>query len=168
MPPTLSLGSTGDDVRRLQRGLARRAWIPSLSGPVDGVFGPQLDAGVRAFQQTEGLVADGVAGPATWSHLPPYLEASPTVSAGAAGPVVAWLQQVLGGSAIAPDWTPYTGAVDGRFGALTDASLRSLQAAKGVTVDGVAADQTWFAWLTPGTAQHVTLEMACGLVDRLG
>ena len=50
---------------------------------------------------------------------------------------------------------------------MTEASLRDLQSVKGVTVDGIVGDQTWFAWLTPGTAQQLTLEAACGLLDGI-
>jgi peptidoglycan hydrolase-like protein with peptidoglycan-binding domain len=81
---------------------------------------------------------------------------------------VAWLQLVLAGTVIAPDWAAYTGSIDGIFGPMTDASVRDLQAVKGVTVDGIVGDQTWFAWLTPGTAQQLTLEAAAGLLDRIG
>lgn len=86
----------------------------------------------------------------------------------ATGPAVAWLQQVLAGSVIAPDWAAYAGPLDGIFGPQTDTALRSLQSVKGVTVDGIVSDQTWFAWLTPGTAQQLTLERACDLLERLG
>jgi len=166
MPSTVHLGSSGADVKRLQRVLAR-SMVTSPFGPITGVFDAGLDTAVRSFQSTEGLVVDGIVGPITWSHLPPYREPSPHLQSGSTGPVVAWLQQVLGGSAIAPDWAAYTGPVDGIFGAMTEASLRDLQSVKGVTVDGIVGDQTWFAWLTPGTAQQLTLEAACGLLDRI-
>jgi len=167
MPGTVHLGSTGDDVKRLQRVLARTMFT-SPFGPITGVFDAALDTAVRAYQASESLVVDGIVGPITWSHLPAYREASTRLRSGSTGPIVAWLQQVLAGSAIAPDWAVYTGPIDGIFGPMTDASLRDLQAVKGVAVDGIVGDQTWFAWLTPGTAQQLTLEAACGLLDRIG
>ncbi|MGZ4674452.1 MAG: peptidoglycan-binding domain-containing protein [Ilumatobacteraceae bacterium] len=166
MPGTVQLGSTGHNVERLQRVMAR-SMIISPFGPITGVFDAALDTAVRSYQSAEGLVVDGIVGPVTWSHLPPYREASPRLQIGSTGPGVAWLQQVLAGSAIAPDWTVYTGPIDGIFGALTDASVRSLQGVKGVTVDGIVGDQTWFAWLTPGTMQQLTLEAACGFLERI-
>ena len=167
MPSTVQLGSTGSDVKRLQRVLAR-SMVTSPFGPITGVFDAGLDAAVRSFQSAEGLVVDGIVGPVTWSHLPPYREASPHLQSGSTGPAVAWLQQVLAGSVIAADWAVYAGPIDGIFGPMTEASLRDLQSVKGVTVDGIVGDQTWFAWLTPGTAQQLTLEAACGLLDRIG
>ena len=43
---------------------------PNPTLPVDGVFGPQLEAAVKDFQQGAGLAADGIVGPLTWSALP--------------------------------------------------------------------------------------------------
>ena len=38
-------------------------------GPKDGIWGGKTDAGVRAFQQQEGLAADGIVGPLTLAAL---------------------------------------------------------------------------------------------------
>ena len=123
MPATISLGSTGDDVKRLQRALARQLlWNPF--GPITGVFDASLETSVKDFQQSNGLTVDGVVGPETWAKLPAYREASPTFSIGSLGPGVAWLQQALAGKDIGVSFPPYTGAIDGIFGPLTDAALR--------------------------------------------
>lgn len=58
---------TGEDVLRLQQRLVHIGL--SVTGAPDGIFGPQTDAGVRAFQRSRGLDADGVAGPLTWTAL---------------------------------------------------------------------------------------------------
>lgn len=64
-------GMTGDDVTDLQNLLNRAAetnsFIPTLS--VDGNFGPQTEAAVRAVQQHEGLEVNGIVGPITWNRL---------------------------------------------------------------------------------------------------
>jgi peptidoglycan hydrolase-like protein with peptidoglycan-binding domain len=166
MPSTISLGSTGDDVKRLQRVLARHLmWNPF--GPINGTFDAGLETAVKTFQQSNGLTVDGIVGPATWAALPSYREASPTLQQGALGPDVAWLQKALAGGDVAVAFTPYAGPIDGVFGAQTDAAVRALQTWAGITVDGVVGDGTWFTWMTPGSAQQLTLEGACGLTQGL-
>jgi peptidoglycan hydrolase-like protein with peptidoglycan-binding domain len=166
MPATISLGSTGDDVKRLQRVLARHLlWNPF--GPITGTFDASLETAVKNFQQANGLAVDGIVGPATWAALPAYREASPELKQGAKGPAVGWLQKTLAGANIAVQFTPYAGAIDGIFGPMTESSLRALQSWAGITVDGIAGDQTWFVWMTPGSAQQLTLEGACGLTNGL-
>jgi peptidoglycan hydrolase-like protein with peptidoglycan-binding domain len=166
MPTTISLGSTGDDVKRLQRVLARHLlWNPF--GPISGVFDAGLVTSVKNFQQGAGLTVDGIVGPTTWAALPNYLEASPTLQQGSQGPGVAWLQQALSGADIVIQFAPYTGAIDGVFGPMTDTAVRALQTWAGTTVDGVVGDNTWFTWMTPGSAQQLTLEAACGLLRGL-
>jgi hypothetical protein len=63
--PTLRRGSSGPAVRRLQSALVAAGHAIS----VDGDFGAQTEAAVRAFQTAAGLTADGIVGPATWSRL---------------------------------------------------------------------------------------------------
>jgi peptidoglycan hydrolase-like protein with peptidoglycan-binding domain len=167
MPATIGPGSTGDDVKRLQRALARQLlWNPF--GPITGVYDASLETSVKAFQQNEGLVADGIVGPATWAKLPPYREASPTLQQGASGPAVAWLQQALSGVDVVIKFPPYGGAIDGIFGPATATAVRALQSWAGIAATGVVDDNTWFVWMTPGSAQQLTLEAACGLLRDLG
>jgi peptidoglycan hydrolase-like protein with peptidoglycan-binding domain len=166
MPPTISLGSTGEDVKRVQRVLARMLGYNPF-GPITGVFDAGVENAVKFFQQGNGLTVDGIVGPATWAALPSYREASPTVKSGSTGPVVAWLQQTLAGAHVQVQFTPYAGAIDGIFGSSTDAAVRALQTWAGLPVDGVVGDDTWFTWLTPGTTQQLSLERACGLLNGL-
>jgi peptidoglycan hydrolase-like protein with peptidoglycan-binding domain len=166
MPATIQLGSTGDDVRRLQRVLARHLlWNPF--GPITGVFDATLEGSVKSFQQSNGLTADGVVGPATWAKLPPYREASPTFRQGSLGPGVAWLQRALAGKVVQVSFAPYAGAFDGVFGPATEASVKALQTWASVPATGVVDDATWFVWLTPGSAQQLTVEGATGFTNDL-
>jgi peptidoglycan hydrolase-like protein with peptidoglycan-binding domain len=166
MPSTISLGSTGNDVKRLQRVLARHLmWNPF--GPITGTFDASLETAVETFQQSNGLTVDGIVGPATWAKLPAYREASPTLEHGSHGPAVAWLQKILSGAGVAISFAPYAGAIDGIFGPQTGTAVRALQTWAGIAADGIVGDDTWFVWMTPGSAQQLTLEGACGLTNGL-
>lgn len=166
MPATISLGSHGHDVKRLQRVLARHLlWDPF--GPITGSFDAGVETAVKSFQQSEGLTVDGIVGPQTWAALPSYREASPRLAQGSLGPGVAWLQKALSGAIVAVAFRPYNGAIDGIFGTQTEAAVRALQTWAGIAVDGVVGDDTWFVWMTPGSAQQLTLEGASGLTDGL-
>lgn len=56
---SLRLGSTGDDVKKLQQWLTDYDYY---SGDVDGVFGNDTETAVRMFQEEAGLIVDGVVG----------------------------------------------------------------------------------------------------------
>ena len=60
------LGSHGLQVERIQKRL--RA-LDFYRGPVDGAFGGDTEAAVRAFQKDRHLDSDGVVGAATWEAL---------------------------------------------------------------------------------------------------
>lgn len=68
----LRLGSTGPYVTIVQSALNRIGQnypaIPKIN-PVDGIFGPQTEAAVRAFQQIFSLTPDGIVGRATWNQI---------------------------------------------------------------------------------------------------
>jgi hypothetical protein len=59
--PTLKRGSKGADVRKLQALLKMKK--------IDGQFGPDTEAAVRALQSKYSLVVDGRCGPYTWAAL---------------------------------------------------------------------------------------------------
>lgn len=64
--PTLKLGSSGPDVRKLQQRLSDLGFDPN---GVDGNFGSSTERAVRAFQQANGLGVDGKVGPGTQAAL---------------------------------------------------------------------------------------------------
>ena len=153
--PTIGPGATGDVVRRLQRALRR---TPDLGISVDGVFGPQLEAAVKFFQEGSGLVVDGIVGPLTWNALPDGGPV-PVLSEGSSGPVVQSLQTLLTNGAL-DEWGTTPQGIDGVFGPHTKASVEAFQAWGGVTADGVVGDQTWSVSLH---ALSAALESAVGL-----
>jgi putative chitinase len=66
----LRVGSTGDDVKKLQE---------LLGVDVIGKFGPKTEAAVKGWQSANGLTPDGVVGPNTWAKMfAPKSEAAPT------------------------------------------------------------------------------------------
>jgi peptidoglycan hydrolase-like protein with peptidoglycan-binding domain len=64
--PTLRDGSTGVAVRGLQRRLIDAGFAID---EIDGRFGSQTEAAVRAFQGRSELEVDGIVGPQTWERL---------------------------------------------------------------------------------------------------
>jgi peptidoglycan hydrolase-like protein with peptidoglycan-binding domain len=154
--PTLRRGSTGPDVRRLQRILVM---IKELAfTDIDGIFGPRTEDAVKSFQSGSGLMVDGIVGPRTWEALPADPN-TPQLAKGASGPVVAALQEALrdfdgGGTPTDP------GPIDGIFGPRTEAAVRAYQHDQGVAVDGIVGDRTWWA---PAGAAGATLASLAGL-----
>ena len=64
--PTLKLGATGPEVKKLQKKLKALGLNPGL---IDGDYGPATKAAVREFQRNSGLPADGIAGQQTRAAL---------------------------------------------------------------------------------------------------
>ena len=155
--PTLTQGSTGPDVRRLQSILVMIKLL-DVSG-IDGVFGPKTQDAVKSFQQGNGLTADGIVGPLTWKALPADPQ-TPTLASGSTGGAVTALQKGLlafGGANTATD----PGPIDGNFGPRTEAAVRAYQTQQNIPVDGIVGDQTWW---TPAGAAGATLASLAGLV----
>ena len=154
--PTLTLGSTGSDVKRLQRILVMIKLLEPAG--IDGSFGPHTELAVNSFQEGAGLVVDGVVGPQTWQALPADPN-TPELALGATGSVVSALQKALltyGGSGASTD----PGPIDGDFGPKTESAVRSYQAQRVGVVDGIVGDQTWWA---PAGAAGATLASLAGL-----
>jgi peptidoglycan hydrolase-like protein with peptidoglycan-binding domain len=157
---TISLGASGEAVKRLERGLRR---TPDLGLVVDGVFGAQVEEAVKQFQQGAGLTVDGIVGPATWAALPDG-GPMPTLQEGATGPVVSSLQTLLTNGAPG-QWITTPQGIDGDFGPHTKAAVVAFQAWGGVAQDGIVGDQTWAVSLHAASA---TLETAVGLQFVIG
>lgn len=71
--PTVKRGSTGDDVKLVQR---------YLGVTPDGVFGPVTESAVKRYQQSQGFTPDGIVGPVTWRRIFTGLGSAGLVSSG--------------------------------------------------------------------------------------
>ncbi len=153
--PTLSNGSTGKDVKRLQRLLVMMKLMDFTR--ITGTFDPQTVQAVQDFQQGKGLTVDGIVGPQTWGALPADPN-TPFLERGDNGPAVKALQQGL------KKYNPVAGAatdpgpVDGDFGPKTENAVRAYQGERGVEVDGIVGDETW--WVPAGGAGATLASLA--------
>jgi peptidoglycan hydrolase-like protein with peptidoglycan-binding domain len=137
--PVVKNGSNEHPVKTLQYLLRARGRRVA----VDGVFGPNTEAAVKAFQTSRGLAADGIVGPITWAALVVQ------VKQGSQGDAVKGVQEEFQFRNLSGD--PSNGPqVDGDFGPVTDASVRGFQQAlsldiPSVQVDGIVGPVTWQA-----------------------
>ena len=153
--PTLSSGSTGQDVRRLQRILVMIKLLDFTR--ITGTFDAQTVQSVKDFQSGAGLTVDGVAGPLTWQALPAD-PGTPRLARGATGAAVTALQSGLKKFSASPGDPTDPGAADGHFGAKTEAAVRAYQTGHGVGVDGIVGDRTW--WVPAGGAGATLASLA--------
>jgi peptidoglycan hydrolase-like protein with peptidoglycan-binding domain len=141
--PTIKLGSRGEAVTVAQKALIARYYSVGSAG-ADGVFGPYTLRAVLNYQSDREaeqywsfnypLVVDGVVGPQTWDRLAPG-----TIRNGSRGKMVELLQNILNSGG----WAEPALKVDGLFGRLTEAAVKSFQSAFGLTVDGIVGPVTW-------------------------
>ena len=132
--PVVRRGADVFPVRPLQRLLCARGHGVA----VDGIFGPNTESAVRAFQASKGLAADGIVGPATWSKL--ILQ----VKRGNSGDAVRGVQEVIKFHDQSDgEGTPVV--IDGIFGPNTDNFVRGFQTAVGTASDGIVGQITWRA-----------------------
>ncbi|NEP91099.1 MAG: peptidoglycan-binding protein [Okeania sp. SIO2C2] len=133
--PTLTLGSTGEDVKYLQTVL--NAIVANNSLVVDGIFGNLTKEAVIAFQKRYGLTADGIVGLQTWGLIDTGKIARATLYFGSTGEDVEYLQR----------WLNAAGfgflVVDGIFGVATEEAVKKFQKYYGLTVDGIVGLQSW-------------------------
>lgn len=164
----LRLGSSGDDVLRVQGYLTRiRENYPAIPviPTLDGEFGFSTDAAVRAFQEIFDLAVDGVVGKSTWYRIS-YIYSSVrklaevigegesdvfgeqvptvTVSVGDTGDYVLLLQKLLNYISVFYPTVPSVGE-DSIFGERTADSVRSFQRTFGMSITGVVTPMVWDA-----------------------
>ncbi len=154
----LKIGSSGEDVLRMQRDLnaigRQYPSIPPLKE--DGFFGSQTEQAVRAFQRLFSLREDGIIGPVTWNkivsvaqNLPdspgetvPY-PGSPLIL-GSKGPAVLHIQQQLNRIRQVYPSIPAL-KEDGIFGKDTQRAVMEFQRLFLLPAHGAVEEITWNA-----------------------
>jgi len=161
----LSVGSSGEHVRTMQRYLNRvlGRYTNIIINPVDGVFGVSTQNSVRTFQEIYNLPQTGVINRATWFQIsriyaiekglwemdsegirigigqtPP----TQTIREGNTGRLVTELQYILDFVGMFYDDIPFV-AETSRFDTLTTASVRAFQRHFRLTADGIVGPLTW-------------------------
>ena len=117
---------TGPAVAELQRVMKR---LGHYSGPIDGIYGPATESGVKAMQTALGVTSDGIYGPETHNAL-----------RNKGRYVVTEIQTALA------EYGYYTGPIDGSYGPATQAAVTKLQTDLGVTADGRFGPETGTAF----------------------
>lgn len=159
-------GSTGPSVVVLQVSLNRISQnypaIPKIP-TVDGIYGSQTEAAVRAYQQIFGLTPDGIVGPATWYSIVKLYTAvtmlselrsqgqqfyainwSPpsTLQVGSTGDKVRQLQYMLSVLSNYISSIPSV-TVDGVYGQGTHAAVLAFQRRYQLPETGTVGEATW-------------------------
>ena len=162
----LSPGDVFEEVRIIQYELNRIAdnypSIPKIP-TVNGVYGPQTEAAVRAFQSIFDLNVDGIVGKATWYQIKAIYNAvkrlaevtsegvsedearaafESELSEGDTGVYVRTLPTYLSTLAFFDGSYPAV-TVDGVFGPATRAAVEYIQRQNGLSVTGVVNRATW-------------------------
>ncbi len=127
--PRIDPEARGARVRSIQHLMNQRGY----SLETDGYYGPVSANAVKAFQRSQGLVADGQVGPITWPRL-----------------VYALRQGVADGShvralQVAMNKRSAGVVVDGNFGPVMHSAVRTYQSVNRLVVDGLAGAVTWRA-----------------------
>ncbi len=140
----LSMGSTGEAVRDMQRKLIALGYSCGSAG-ADGDFGQGTYNAVCAFQRANGLDVDGVIGPATKAAINAAYSGSSsggsstaTLSIGSYGADVKDMQRKL----IALGYSCGSAGADGDFGQGTYNAVCAFQRANGLDVDGIIGPMT--------------------------
>jgi peptidoglycan hydrolase-like protein with peptidoglycan-binding domain len=125
---TTEAGSAASEtVAKLQSGLTALGYY---TGTVDGLYGAETTAAVKALQEDLGVPADGMYGPQTHEALAEALGGDP------ASEIIVALQTEL------KELGFYEGEIDGVYGPATVDAVKKLQSECGLTQDGIYGPAT--------------------------
>ncbi len=129
----ISMGTSGDDVLKLQNRLKELGYLTSTP---DGKYGKDTVNAVKAFQQKTGLIADGHVGPATSTAIFSKEAQANAVVLGDNGTSVVNVQKQL----ISLKYM--SGKADGYFGSGTEKAVKEFQKNNKLTADGKVGAMT--------------------------
>lgn len=92
---------------------------------------------MKAFQQAKGITVGGIVGRVTWINIDEADQSEPVLKIGSAGLPVRRAQKRM--SLVGYQ----VGDVDGRYGAQTEAAVKTLQQQHSIGVDGIVGPKTW-------------------------
>lgn len=124
--PLVQNGNQGPHVSTVQYLLTDRGFATE----VDGIFGPNTEAQVTAFQESKGLGADGIVGSQTWPALVKRLQQ------GDSGDAVRALQTQLNRHGYALE-------VSGTFDAATNTAVADFKTTHELRADTIVYRDTW-------------------------
>jgi N-acetylmuramoyl-L-alanine amidase len=125
--------NTDTSVLRLQRVL-NQLKITDRNGRAlvaDNIMGPATNSAIVNFQNIAGISPTGVADTNTWNAINLILAKRIVRPNHAGGPVVRYLQYRVGAT------------VDGVYGPMTEAAIRTYQRQNGLLADGIVGPATW-------------------------
>ncbi len=138
----LRIGDRSDAVAEIRRVLASVGLLDNTDPGLHDLFDSEAETALRAFQQRRGLTIDGLAGPETWQALE-----SARWRLGDRMLAHNATQQIVGDDVIElqrqlVEIGYNAGRLDGHFGPITAAALRSFQREQGLLADAVCGPQT--------------------------
>jgi peptidoglycan hydrolase-like protein with peptidoglycan-binding domain len=151
--PTLSSGSSGENVVTLQAKLRHRGYAVNYNGSYDS----STVSAVQSFESRNGLPVDGTADPAVWERL------VVTVRQGDNNIVVEALQRQLRRYG----YTKTITTVDRIFGNATYNASVSFQKSVYLGADGIVGPDTW-SRITSGDSARITHATAVSRLNAAG
>ncbi len=169
----------GEDVKAIQNALIKKGF--NLTA--DGLFGPQTDEAVTAFQRSQGLTDDGIVGQQTRQAL--EANGTPEVAASSSDAELTQPQNSgVSGQRLLQLTEPlmqgedvkaiqnaliqkgFNLTADGLFGPSTDEAVMAFQRSQGLTDDGIVGQQTRQALEANGTPEVAAI-LAASPLDNL-
>ena len=142
-PANLEVGSTGEEVRELQKMLGDQGYLAGDTGSFDA----RTDEAVRRFQRDHALVVDGIVGPQTREALSASEPRSAAQRALSELPANTHLRWASSGEGVRrlQNALNANGAnleVDGKYGRATTDAVQRYQEENGLKIDGIAGPET--------------------------